>query len=34
MKPVAAVDLRYPNGFALQLADHQGGLKKTAKRDR
>ncbi|MBU6382565.1 MAG: cell division protein FtsQ/DivIB [Proteobacteria bacterium] len=37
MKPVAAVDLRYPNGFALQLAEHQAGqaaLKKTAKRDR
>ncbi|NBS38770.1 MAG: FtsQ-type POTRA domain-containing protein [Betaproteobacteria bacterium] len=37
MKPVAAVDLRYPNGFALQLAEQQtgqGGLKKSAKRDR
>jgi cell division protein FtsQ len=36
-KPVAAVDLRYPNGFALQLGEQQpgqGGLKKNAKRDR
>ncbi|NDA52469.1 MAG: FtsQ-type POTRA domain-containing protein [Betaproteobacteria bacterium] len=37
MKPVAAVDLRYPNGFALQMAEQQGGhmgLKKSAKRDK
>jgi len=36
-RPVAAVDLRYPNGFALQLAavdSSQGGVRKSARRDR
>jgi len=36
-KPVAVVDLRYPNGFALQLAavdSPQGGARKSAKRDK
>jgi len=36
-KPVAVVDLRYPNGFALQLAavdPSQAGARKSAKRDK